>query len=224
MVQQATTLPVVRDVWVPMSYEEWLEWAPDNQFSEWVDGKGVIFVPSNEEHQWVALLFYELLSRYARLFDLGNVITAPYHVKLWERGPAREPDVIFVAKEHLHRWTPTRVLGGVTLALEVISPESVYRDRIEKYQDYARAGIPEYLLIDARPGHFSFQLFRLDASGEYQQVAPDAEGRVHFNTLPGFWVDPSWFTESPLRSAESLMVKIAGQAYIDWLMKEIETR
>jgi hypothetical protein len=89
MVQQATAPPIVLDAWVPMSYEKWLEWAPHNIFSEWVDGKGIVFVPSNEEHQRVALLFYELLSRYARLFDLGNVITAPYHVKLWERGPAR---------------------------------------------------------------------------------------------------------------------------------------
>lgn len=224
MVQQATAPPIALDVWVPMSYEEWLDWAPHNLFSEWVDEQGIVFVPSNEEHQWVALLFYELLSRYARLFDLGNVITAPFHVKLWERGPAREPDVIFVAKDHLHQWIPTRVLGGATLALEVISPESVYRDQIEKFREYARAGTLEYLLIDPRPDQYSFHLFRLDASGEYQSVEPDAAGRIHFSTLPGFWVDPRWFMQSPLRSAESLMVKIAGQAYIDWLMKEIDIR
>jgi Uma2 family endonuclease len=132
--------------------------------------------------------------------------------------------VLFLSTEHLDRWTRTRILGGVDLAVEFISPDSVHRDRVEKRRDYAAAGVREYLLIDPRPGHYSFTLLRLDANGEYQEVAPDTEGRMYFSTLPGFWIDPRWFNQSPLPSSESLMVKIAGQAYIDWLMKEIEPR
>jgi len=60
MVQQVTTRPIVRDTWVPMSYEEWLDWAPEGTVSEWVDGKGMIFLPASQEHQWSMILLYNL--------------------------------------------------------------------------------------------------------------------------------------------------------------------
>jgi hypothetical protein len=37
----ATILPeVVREQWFPMTWEEFLEWSPDEGQSEWVDGRG----------------------------------------------------------------------------------------------------------------------------------------------------------------------------------------
>jgi Uma2 family endonuclease len=161
MVRQLTSLPLVRGEWVPMTYEEWLDWVPDGNLGEWVDGRGVVFETASDEHQWTAVLLYSVVARFATLFGLGRAMFAPFHIRLWEGGPAREPDVLFVAVAHLDRWTSTRILGAVDLAAEVLSPESVTRDLVDKLREYALAGIVEYLLIDPRPGEWWMRLYRL---------------------------------------------------------------
>ena len=163
-------------------------------------------------------MLYSLIARFATLFDLGRAMFAGFHMRLWEGGPAREPDVLLVATAHLERWTRARVLGAVDFAAEVISPESVTRDLVDKLREYALAGIPEYLLIDPGPGERWMRLYRLDAGGTSQEVEPDEQGRIHFETLPGFWLDPRWFQQRPLPGAEELMLEIAGDAYWDWFI------
>lgn len=224
MVQQFTTRPLVRGEWVPMTYEEWLDWVPDGNLGEWVDGKGIIFVSASEEHQLTVVLVYNVISRFAMLFGLGRAMLAPFHMRLWEGGPAREPDVLFVAKAHLDRWTSTRILGAVDLAVEVLSPDSITRDLVHKLRDYALAGIFEYLLIDPRPGERWMRLYRLDAGGDYREVEPDDQGRIRFEVLPGFWFDPRWFQQRPLPEAEELLLEIAGDVYRDWLFAKMRAR
>jgi Uma2 family endonuclease len=204
-----------------MTYEEWVDWVPSGMMGEWVDGKGIIFVSASEEHQLTVVLLYSLIARFAMLFDLGRAMFAGFHMRLWEGGPAREPDVLFVATAHLERWTRTRVLGAVDFAAEVISPESVTRDLVDKLREYALAGIPEYLLIDPRPGERWMRLYRLDSTGKYQEIEPDDQGRLHFETLPGFWLDPRWFQQRPLPETEELMLEIAGDTYRDWLIAKM---
>ncbi|MEA2530450.1 MAG: hypothetical protein QOG89_2094 [Thermomicrobiales bacterium] len=63
MAQQLTAPPLVRGEWVPMSYEEWLDWVPDGNLGERVDGKGIVFVPVSDERQWTALLLYQSCHR-----------------------------------------------------------------------------------------------------------------------------------------------------------------
>ena len=53
------------------------------------------------------------------------------------------PDASFVRTEHLDRVLPTRIEGPADLVVEVLSPDSVARDRGVKLRDYAagrRAG------------------------------------------------------------------------------------
>jgi Uma2 family endonuclease len=97
-------------------------------------------------------LLFTLLWVFVDLFDLGKVCHAPQEMRLAMIPSAREPDVLFVAREHLHRIDPKRIEGPVDLAIEFFSPDSVRRDRIEKLAEYEVAGIPEYWLFDARRG------------------------------------------------------------------------
>lgn len=219
MAQQLTLAPPVRGEWVPMSYDEFLDWSAGTH-AEWVDGKGIIFVSASDRHQWTIALLYELLSRFAHIFDLGQVIQAPFRVRLWPGGPHREPDVLFVATAHLDRWTRTGVMGAVDVALEVISDDSEARDLVDKVQHYAAAGVPEYLAIDPRAGHERFNLFRLDAAAGYQLVPPDERGRYVVQSLPGLWLEPEWCWQDPLPAVERLLFQIAGDAYMTWLLEQ----
>ena len=77
------------------------------------------------------------------------MIDAPFLVRLPDplrRG--REPDLIFVRKERLPLLKPTYFDGAPDLVVEVASPESLGRDRGEKFVEYERAGVEEYWLID----------------------------------------------------------------------------
>ncbi len=44
MAQPSILPPPVRGEWIPMSWEEFLDWSPDEGQSEWVDGRGIAYV------------------------------------------------------------------------------------------------------------------------------------------------------------------------------------
>lgn len=193
---------------IAMTYEEWLAW-PDaeSKQTEWVDGEAIFFMPPKTVHAMVLGLVYRLVIDYVDLFDLGQVIFAPFEMRL-ERS-AREPDLLFVATDHLDRLTPERLLGPADLAVEIVSDDSTTRDRRDKFREYAAAGVPEYWLFDPRPGHHRADFFGLTADRTYEPIPPDADGRVHSRVLPGFWLDPAWLWQEPLPKPASLLALIA---------------
>lgn len=169
-----------------MSYEEWLAWAGKGSQAEWVKGEGIKFVPPNPVHGLASGFLFRLIADFVELFDLGVVLHSPQEVRLEAIPSSRDPDVFFIGRAHLHRIGPTRIEGPVDLAIEVISPDSVSRDRIEKLAEYERAGVPEYWIFDVRAGKERSQFYRLNAWGRYEEVHPDADGRYHSAVLPGF--------------------------------------
>ena len=66
-------------------------------------------------------------------------------VELWS-GKIREPDLMFLSTAHASRIGA--YLGVPDLAVEILSPGSVYKDREIKRKEYAAAGVVEYWIID----------------------------------------------------------------------------
>lgn len=192
-----------------MSYEEWLAWAGESTRSEWVDGRAIVFMPPKTVHQLVWGLLFRLLSDFVERFDLGLVIAAPFEMRLARS--AREPDILFLAREHLDRLTPDRLLGPADMVVELISDDSVTRDRRDKLTEYAAAGIPEYWLFDPRPRRQRTDFYTLTTEGRYQAIPPDADGRYHSQVLPGFWLDPAWLWQEPLPKPAALLALIAPE-------------
>jgi hypothetical protein len=62
----------------------------------------------------------------------------------------------------------------------------------DKVEHYGRAGIAEYLIVDSKRRDRRFRLlgYRLDGSGWYQPIEPDAEGRLLSETT-GLWFQAS---------------------------------
>src|SRR5262245_43681269 len=106
-------------------------------------------------HQLIAGLLYRLLESFVSAKGLGIVVTAPYKVRLWEK-KYREPDVIFVRSEHAS-WMGEDFSDGADLVMEVVSDTQSDRNRdlVKKREEYARAGIPEYWIIDRELGQIS---------------------------------------------------------------------
>lgn len=196
MAQATVTDRTTGEQRLAMTYEEWLAWADDSRLSEWVDGEVTVFMPPTGIHQDVQGFLYILLKHFSRFFDLGIVRQAPFEMRLPD-GSSREPDLMFVARDHLDRLTPERLIGPADLVVEVISDDSATRDRRTKLRAYEAAGIPEFWLFDPRLRRWQSHFFQLGA-GAYRPVPLDAGGRYHSAVLPGFWLDPTWLWQDPL--------------------------
>ena len=182
---------------VRLSWDDFLARCPENRVAEWVDGEVRELLPPVARHQAVALFLAQLLQLVADFTRCGEVMLAPFLMRLGSEGPAREPDILFVRAEHADRLRRTHVEGPADLAVEVVSPDSVARDRAEKFDEYQRAGVAEYWVVDVRPGFERADFWLLDAHGRYRSVAPDADGAVRSTVLRGFWLRPEWLLAVP---------------------------
>ncbi len=203
MVQIAS--PPSQEQRLAMSYAEFLAYGDDTTHAEWVAGEVIVFMPPTILHQLLGGFFYRLLASFVDHYRLGLVFYAPMQVRLRPDGPAREPDIFFVATEHYDRLEDRGILGPADLVVEVVSETSVQRDRIEKFAEYQAAGIPEYLLLDPRPGWQRVDFYALGADGKYQAILPDDAGRYRSTVVPGFWFRADWFWQDPLPNPDGLL-------------------
>jgi Uma2 family endonuclease len=187
-----------------LTYEEFLEWADEDTYAEWVDGEVIMPSPANTRHQSIVTFLSTVLTMFVGKYDLGQIFTGPFHMKLAHSG--REPDVMFVTKEHLSRLTETYLNGPADMVVEVISPESIGRDRGVKFFEYEGAGIPEYWLIDPLTQRAEF--YQLDAAGRYQLIPPGSDDIYHSKVLPGLWLRLDWLWQDPLPTPNSALREI----------------
>ncbi len=177
-----------------MTYQEFLNWADEDTLAEWVDGKIVMTSPASRVHQDISDFLTSILRAYVEINELGDIISAPFQMKLASSG--REPDLLFIAIENLNRLHKTYLDGPADLAVEIISPESVGRDRGEKFYEYEAGGVQEYWLLDPLTQRAEFYV--LNEQNRYQLTPPDDEGVYHSTVLAGFWLRVSWLWQEPL--------------------------
>jgi len=177
----------------PIPYEEFLARADEDTLAEWVQGEVRHYSPASRSHQELVGFLTALLSAYVQHHRLGVVLSAPFQMKLSRSG--REPDVLFVAQEHLHRLHPTHLEGPADLVIEIVSPESAPRDRGEKFYEYQEAGIPEYWLIDPQSQWAEF--YRLELTGRYRLITEGSGGEYHSQAIPGLRLRIEWLWDPP---------------------------
>jgi Uma2 family endonuclease len=120
--------------------------------------------------------------------DRGLVLIGRARVASPAAGLSVEPDVVVVLWESLTanrvRMVPkspqrpdryVELEGAPDLVVEILSDASEGKDRKRLPQLYARAGIPELWLADARREILSFEIWTLGKAG-YTRVPPDAPG------------------------------------------------
>lgn len=193
----------------PATYADYLAWPDESVIVEWKDGEIIEYMPPTEQHQHLVRALVVVISSFADLTDSGVVHVAPFEVKLWPDGPAREPDILFISRDRLGQLTPQRFEGGPDLVIEIVSSSSARTDRVEKLIEYEQAGVREYWVIDPRPGKEQADFYQIDADGRFASVPLDAEGRYNSAVLPGLTLDPAVLRAAQLPNPQLLLAAIA---------------
>jgi Uma2 family endonuclease len=101
-------------------------------------------MPSDRHQSMVGYLYMVFLT-YTQRFG-GKVLFAPIRLRLWP-GKVHEPDLVYLASASDPRRQNDYWLGA-DLVLEVVSPDDPGRALVDKRLEYARAGIPEYWIVN----------------------------------------------------------------------------
>jgi Uma2 family endonuclease len=165
-------------------------------------------MPPFLKHQIIVTFLATILGEFVSILHLGKIIVAPFEVKLWPGGPSREPDLLFVSEANVANLTEKRFAGAPNLVVEVVSADSVRRDRVDKFQEYEQAGVQEYWLIDPRPNRQQADFYERDETGLFVPSELDEDGVFRSAVLPDFWLDVNWFWEEPLPNPQLLLAQI----------------
>ncbi|MEQ1924182.1 MAG: Uma2 family endonuclease [Pyrinomonadaceae bacterium] len=184
-----------------VTFEEYLDLDIEGVHLEWEDGKVVGFMANNLRHQLIVRFLLQVLGLFVEKYELGQIVQAGYAMKLDEQKRGREPDLLFVRKQNLERLQDLFLDGPADLAVEIISPESVVRDRKIKFDEYAAAGIAEYWLIDPRFEEADF--YRLGADASYHPIPID-NGVFRSDVLEGFFLRTEWLWSENLSTLNAL--------------------
>lgn len=178
-----------------LSYEDFLV-QYDGKHAEWMNGEVIIRPAASVRHQSVIIFLVKLLDTYVEFHSLGKVLVAPFQTKLGQDLPGREPDLLFIASANLDRLKPAYLGGPADVVVEIISPESIGRDRGKKFVEYESAGVSEYWLID--PLREQADFYRLGADDRYHPVLPDDDGIYRSEVVKDFWLRVSWLWQEPM--------------------------
>ncbi len=178
-----------------LTFEEFLDWCDEDTRAEWVNGRVVVLSPDNLPHNRVDRFLVQVLGIYVQKHKLGEVFHEGILMKLDAPNSARCPDVMFISNARAEQLRRTYVDGAADLAVEIVSPDSVKRDRSEKFSEYALGGVREYWIID--PDRKTAEFYEIGDDGRYYPV-PLCDGEFRSTVVPGFRLNPGWLWEDPL--------------------------
>ena len=121
----------------------------DGSRYECIDGELLVTPAPRWRHQDVVGELYVRLRAWLAQEPIGKVTFSPADVEL-EPGTLVQPDVFVVPRTAAgglpREW---QEISGLLLAVEVLSPSTAHHDRVVKRRFFARAGVPEYWIVDA---------------------------------------------------------------------------
>lgn len=185
-VSEITYTPSGEIVATGVSEEEYLEKYAEHH-CEWVNGTVVKMAPATFRHNLLIGYLYMLLNAYFELKPIGIVALSPFLQRLPEIRVTREPDLMVVLNDNLNEMTNTGMNGAADICIEVISPESVLRDRGEKFEEYERGGVGEYWIFDYQRSEALF--YRRNSEGIFARQTEDADDNYRTSLLPGLVIN-----------------------------------
>ena len=164
-----------------------------------------MYSPVTGEHQDLVRFLLRLLDGYCEAKAWGKVLTGPAAIRVLP-DVIREPDIFVLPPEEVPKATGVPLEVRPALVIEVTSPTTRTIDLVEKAQDYAAAGIPEYWVVD--PERKEIALHRL--VGKRYEVKHVKEGEIESSAVPDFLLKADWLFREPLPSVADCLRAILG--------------
>lgn len=172
-----------------MTADEYFALGETRERYELVDGVVLMSPSPTPQHQNLIGRIYRLIAAYLDDNPIGQVfLQLDVHLGTGPRGGdlVYRPDVMFLSHEKAAR-VGDRVAETPDLIVEVVSPSSRRFDLETKKDDYERAGVAEYWIIDPEQEQCLF--YRLSDTGyAAASLAPDS---YESPVLAGFKLDVS---------------------------------
>lgn len=165
------------------SVEEYLE-LNGNRLVEFSNGYVEVLTMPTMRHQLIVMFLCDVLRAFLKDRIAARVLVAPFRIRLWPE-KYREPDVMLMMAEHADRMG-NEYWDGADLVMEVVSDDDRRRDLETKRFEYARAGIPEYWIVD--PQRDTITVLKLDGTSYTVHGEFAAGARAASALLSGFSV------------------------------------
>lgn len=179
-----------------VSFEDYLERFA-GMHCELVEGNVIKLSPATLQHNRIVSYLYMFFSAFFELRPIGKVISQHFTQRLPGIEAKREPDILIVLNTNPHTLYETYLDGPADLCIEVVSEDSIERDRGTKFVEYQKGGVPEYWIVDpiARESLF----YRLNEGDVYMPQSINAEGMYYSPALPGLVLNTSilWQQQMP---------------------------
>lgn len=192
------------------TWDDYLKW-PEDQRCEVIDGEAYAMSPTpGTRHQ----IIVHGLDRQLGNFFHGRrcrVFPAPMALRLSD-SDAVEPDLMVVCDEE--QITRSHIDGPPDLVIEILSPSSVFHDRIRKLNLYLRGRVKEYWLVTPFPS--SVEIFLLDGDAYRLHATFAKQDTLVSPSFPGLAIDLSDVFDFPVDPDEEAGVIREGRpAYAD---------
>ena len=132
----------------PWTYSDLVALPDDQLRHELIDGEHFVTPSPNTAHQTILGRLFIRLSRYVARHRSGEVLFAPFDVKL-SAHTVLVPDLVyFTAGRFEQAVNEKHATAAPDLAVEILSPGTRRRDLGRKRAVYDREGVQEYWLVD----------------------------------------------------------------------------
>jgi Uma2 family endonuclease len=192
-----------------MTEEEFVAFTTEDVNAEWDDGEVILKMAIEEAHDALQRLIVTVIEWFILPKQLGRVYGPQFTTRLVlkDKTVRRDPDVMFVSTASLARTTRTMLDGAPEITVEIVSPDSEFRDINQKFLEYQEAGVREYWIVN--PISKQVHLFVLsEKSRLFERREPDVQGRLQSAVLAGLWFSPADLFADPRPSARKLLSQI----------------
>ncbi len=170
-------------VWTEADFDR----LPEDGFFEVVDGRAILLPANDIPHQELSFAIARAFDRQLQTLGCGFVfqnvnVFVPLPEGFAGEVQNRVPDIV-VSTHHPGRRFPAG--RPPELVIEILSTRRGNVERTEKLDDYARAGIGEYWIVNPFDRAIEVYLLR---GGEY--VLAELSVRLRPRALPGVEIDP----------------------------------
>ncbi len=139
----------------PKTMLEVFKLLPEGTLCQLINNQLIMSPAPSDPHQYITGEIFAEIRSILKKNKFGEVRIAPYDVYINNKN-VYQPDIVFIAKENVHKIKKNGLHGAPDLVVEVLSPDTSKYDLTEKKKIYERFGVKEYWAVEPETKKVTF--------------------------------------------------------------------